>query len=111
MSMNLITATSDSFAPFVKETFVFKTEVGDIELVLHNVKLYPDTHKRDAVVEIDGVEIPARQPFSLTWEGPREPVVPQGNYEVSHPVAGSITLMVKPFMQDARNTVYESIFG
>lgn len=111
MSLDLLTVTSESFTPFVKEIFTLKTDAGEVELLLHNVKLYPDTHMRDAVVEIDGVEIPPRQPFSLTFEGPREPVVPQGNYDLTHPKMGTFNIMIKPFMQDARNTVYESVFG
>jgi hypothetical protein len=51
-----------------------------------------------------------RQPFSLVFLGPREPVLPQQIYPLSHDDLGRIDLFLVPIAQDEDGTRYEAIF-
>ena len=111
MSIDLITATHSDFEPFTGERFTIGFEEGPIALTLSQVKVHTALAPRDNHVEIDGVVLPPRQPFTLTFTGPAAPLLHQGTYEISHPKAGPLTLFLSPFAQDAKETLYETVFN
>lgn len=111
MTIDLITATHETFEPFVKQTFEVDTEQGPVTLVLDNIKAFKTSTPRDNHLEIDGVVYPPRQPFALTFEGPREPVLVSMLYTVSHPTTGRLDLFLSGFRQDRDGTFYESVFN
>jgi len=111
MTIDLITATADTFDAFVGQTFKIKTADGNIELTLDNVKRFATSMVRDSVVEIDGVIYPPRKAFALTWEGPVEPVLEPNSYTVSNNETGDMLLFVSAFRQDSDCMLYESVFN
>jgi hypothetical protein len=53
----------------------------------------------------------SRDPFSLMFNGPREPLLAQGTYRLSHPALGEFELFIVPIGQDADGTRYEAVFA
>lgn len=111
MTIDLIKATFEDFEPYVGEVFIADYEGGQIELTLDNVKVLSNLQPRDNYLEIEDVEYPARQPFSLTFEGPREPVLHARVYTLSNEKIGNLELFVSGFRQDHQCMLYESSFS
>jgi len=53
----------------------------------------------------------SREPFSLTFGGPREPLLAQGTYRLAHGELGEFDLFMVPIGQDADSTRYEAVFA
>lgn len=51
-----------------------------------------------------------RDPFTLTFRGPREPLLPQAIHPLAHPALGLLEIFIVPLGQDAGGTTYEAIF-
>jgi hypothetical protein len=45
--------------------------------------------------------------FAALFEGPAEPVLPQGTYEMTHPAFGTMPLFMVPVGHSAERTSYE----
>ncbi|KIC47791.1 hypothetical protein [Tateyamaria sp. ANG-S1] len=111
MSIDLITATSESFAPYVGQIFTVDSETGPVPLTLDNIKIFKASTVRDNDLTIDGVHYPARQAFALTFEGPREPVLANDVMQLRHEGLGSFALLLSPFRQDHDCMLYEVVFN
>lgn len=53
----------------------------------------------------------ARAPFSLTFEAPAEPVLPQRIYRLIHATWGSLDVFLVPVARSATGLHYEAVFG
>ncbi|HEY4095926.1 MAG TPA: hypothetical protein VGM33_10465 [Baekduia sp.] len=97
--------TVATFAPAVGETFVLvDDDAGRLDLELLDAR----THAPDAPpVDATGV----RSPFSLTFRGPREPLLPQRIRRLEHAAVGPLELFLVPIGQDATGTRYQAVFG
>lgn len=51
-----------------------------------------------------------RDPFSLVFRGPREPLLAQATYRLEHAALGPLEIFVVPNASDASGTRYEAIF-
>ncbi len=111
MSLDLITATHETFAPFVSHQFAVQRPDGVVMLTLDNVKIFHGSTVRDNELVIDGVLYPPRKAFALTWEGPVEPELPPGTYDIHNDQTGVMTLYVSPFRKDQTCMLYESVFN
>lgn len=111
MAIDMIHATAESFSDFVGDTFNVQTDDGEIAFTLDNIKIFNEKNMRDSHLEIDGVVYPPRAPFSLTFEGPREPVLQSQMYRVSHETIGELELFISGFRQDHNCMLYESCFN
>jgi len=111
MSIDLITATHSDFEPFVGQSFTIDHDGAQVTLVLDNVKVNTNLKPRDNYLEIEDVEYPPRQPFALTFEGPREPVLESQIYKLKHGELGELALFVSPFRQDHESMLYETAFS
>jgi hypothetical protein len=107
----VITATHETFAPFVGQRFSVVCERQKIELLLDNVKIFHGSTVRDNHLEIDGVFYPPRKAFALTWEGPRAPMLVSGMHTLTHSEIGQLELFIKPFRQDHDCMLYETVFN
>ena len=88
----------DILSPLVGDIFTFTFEGEPVALTL-------------AEAESRGMS-PAGVPAgTLTFTGPREPVLPQATYDVSHADLGDFELFVVPVAQGDAGTVYEAIFA
>lgn len=52
-----------------------------------------------------------RQPFSLTFEAPPEPALPQRTYRLEHPQLDAMDLFLVPVARTATSLQYEAVFG
>lgn len=51
-----------------------------------------------------------REPFSLLFRGPKEPILPQQVYHLEHPRLGSVELFLVPVGPDTVGMQYEAVF-
>lgn len=52
-----------------------------------------------------------RQPFSLTFEAPPEPALPQRIYRLEHPQLDAMDIFLVPVARTAAGLHYEAVFG
>ena len=50
-----------------------------------------------------------REPFSLVFHGPRQPILPQRTYPISHPGLGAFDLYIEPIRPEPDRACYEAI--
>jgi hypothetical protein len=96
--------SANSFAPTVGDMFALDADdAGRLELELLEARLHdPDAPAEDA----SG----ARAPFTLTFRGPTDPLLPQRIYHLEHPSLGALEIFVVPIAHDDSGTTYEAIF-
>lgn len=111
MSIDLVTATADTFRRHVGQAFTVDSVAGPVVLTLDNIKIFDGSTIRDNHLEIGGVVYPPRKAFALTLVGPRDPVLRPAMMALTHPEIGPLTLFVSPFRQDHDCTLYETVFN
>jgi hypothetical protein len=52
-----------------------------------------------------------RAPFSLVFEGPAEPLLPQATYGLAHPVLGALDIFLVPVARGPAGIRYEAVFN
>jgi hypothetical protein len=57
-----------------------------------------------------GAALNGRQPFSLIFEGPPEPLLPQSIYRVEHPALDAMDLFLVPVGRSPAGVRYEAVF-
>ena len=100
----LETLTRTAFAECQNEKFQLQCEAAnsfDVELIEISAL---NKHKA-----ADATEEP-REPFSLVFRGPKEPVLPQQIYRLEHPRLGSLELFLVPVGPDTVGMQYEAVF-
>ena len=99
---DLRTVTHSQFEACRDATFQLRTSEGAVvDLKLTSVDV------RDQAPSEDG----GRQGFSLVFEGPVEPLLPQQVYQVANAEIGELDIFLVPIGQDAESTRYEAIFS
>lgn len=92
--------TLDTFTPAVGETFTVGGDEGaKVELLL--VEAAP----KDA-----GPHAP-RPPFSLLFQGPADPFLPQATYRFENGSLGMMEIFIVPLGHDEHGTTYEAFFA
>jgi hypothetical protein len=98
--------TAETFRPRIGGTFVFELEdAGELELELVEVEEGGAEASRSAAAA--GL----REPFSIVFHGPLEPLLPQGTYSVKQEDVGSFPLFIVPIGRDELGTQYQAVFG
>ncbi len=54
---------------------------------------------------------PRKQPFSLYFRGPRQPVLPQQIYRLEHEKMGTMEVFLVPIGPDGQGMGYEAVFN
>ena len=54
---------------------------------------------------------PRKQPFSLYFRGPRQPVLPQQIYRLEHDRMGTMEVFLVPIGPDGQGMGYEAVFN
>lgn len=57
------------------------------------------------------LQSPVQERFSIIFRGPREFVLPQGNYRFNHDEMGEFSLFIVPIRQNDEGTFYEAVFN
>ena len=78
-----------------------------IEFELEDIKEL----KSFAVEGADGKMTGRVKPFSLSFKGPKEDVLPQAIFAVSHPVLGELQIFLKPYFETESALYYEALFN
>lgn len=93
----------DQFEPLLGSQFMLKldAELGSAELP---AQLIEARAGRSA-------GLPGRQPFSLTFQAPPEPALPQRIYRLEHPQLDAMELFLVPVARTAAGLQYEAVFG
>jgi hypothetical protein len=91
--------TLKSFAPHAGSVFLLRADGQDLPLTL---------------VAADPLPAPpgdkGRPPFSLEFDGPREPIHPQATVAFEHEALGALEIFIVPIAQDEQHTRYQAIF-
>ncbi|MDX6680264.1 MAG: hypothetical protein QOG94_303 [Solirubrobacteraceae bacterium] len=95
--MDLGELTLATFEPLVAETFAVVVQPATIELVLESATTL-------------GARPGGRDPFTLVFRGPPEPLLPQATYTFEHADLGVLEIFIVPIGRDADGTIYEAIF-
>jgi hypothetical protein len=91
--------TRASFEPLLRQRFALRAGDHTLELELIEVKSLgaaPRPHMRE--------------PFSLLFDGPREPALRQGSYSLEHAAVGARPFFLVPIGRDQDHTCYQAIF-
>ena len=101
----LETFTAETFSPHVGEKFRFFYNPSDaLELVLTSAKeLGTESAK-------EWSKASGRAPFTLTFLGPKELVLPQGSYRVEHANMDAFEIFIVPIGPSQEGMRYEVIF-
>lgn len=97
----LLQVQLETFSPFEGEIFNLSSERSEsLDLTLRDVRRL-------------GGESDAREPFSLIFLGPAEPILPQGIYTLMHERLGPLDIFLVPVGPDrARSGIrYEAVFS
>lgn len=86
------------FDPFLNQTFqVHPRSIDPVEM-----ELFELTEKK----------LPAQESFSIIFKGPKEPVLPQMTYKLTHPGMGELQLFLVPISYGKQDGIYyQSIFN
>jgi hypothetical protein len=96
--VDLAALTLAAFEPLVGERFTIDPGTAPaVELVLEAASAAGDRPG-------------GRQPFSLTFRGPPDPLLPQATYRLEHDTFGAPEIFVVPIGRDASGVRYEAIF-
>jgi hypothetical protein len=90
----------ETFAPAVGQTF----KVGDPAGTTVELLLVEATAQ-------DALPNALRQPFSLLFHGPADPLLPQASYRFEHPTLGVLGIFIVPLGRDEHGAAYEAIFS
>jgi hypothetical protein len=99
--LNLATVTVDAFTSLVGDSFVLERS-EDKRVTLRLTGATPSSHP--------GPE-GTRQPFTLTFDGPVEPLLEQRIYRLEHDDAGVLEIFIVPIGRDESRTAYEAVFN
>ena len=90
----------ETFSPYVGEQFAIDTG-SDTELGVTLV---------EASALASQASPTGRLPFSLLFEGPSEPILPQRIYPLDHPALGRLELFLVPLQPESGQARYQAIF-
>ncbi len=96
--MRLDELTLATFEPLVGDPFALEAGPQTLELVLETAATA-------------GARLGGRDPFSLAFRGPWEPVLPQAIYALRHDGLGTLEIFIVPIERDESGVLYEAIFS
>lgn len=96
--MRLDELTLATFEPLVGDPFVIEAGAETLDFVL-------------ASATSAGERPEGRDPFSLTFRGPGEPLLPQAIYALRHDGLGTLEIFIVPIGRDENGALYEAIFA
>ena len=87
----------ESFSPLVGDTFRARHSTGLVDLFL---------------AKAERVERPdqADESFSIVFQGPPDPFLPQAIYELEHQALGTVGIFLVPIGEESNGFLYEAVF-
>ena len=100
--MDLSAVTHEDFEPCLNGTFTVKAEdIDEQQIELIEIKPLGERNP-DAKI---------RQPFSLLFRGPSEPMLPQQMYQLENAACGELLLFLVPVGPDEKGMLYDTVFN
>lgn len=97
--------TLATFADRIGQTFLMSAASdGSLPLALVEARSLASTGTRAEA------SLRAREPFSLIFRGPAEPIMPQRIYTLTHDSLGRLELFLVPVGLDQGHMLYQAIF-
>jgi hypothetical protein len=97
--------TQATFEPLVGKRFRLQVSAGtgvEVELIeALRLPAYPGRHGQP----------PRREPFTLTFRGPREIILPQRIYPLEQEALGTVEVFLVPIGPDDAGQRYEAVFN
>lgn len=87
------------FEPLLRSELRFRAANGEFTLQLEEAALLQQPSPRPTA------------PFKLMFRSPEKRTLPQGTFELQHPVHGPIALFMVPLQPDAEGPSFEVIFN
>jgi len=97
--------TADVFVEHLGSPFRIHND-GGLPLVVHLIEATPLTPPAK-----NGSAPSKREPCSIIFRGPLEPVLPQQIYRIEHESLGRLDLFLVPLGPDAKGMRYEAVFN
>lgn len=91
--------THNDFEKCLNQTFQAEHESGNVALELVECGILPTARRKEA----------GREPFSIIFRGPRQPVLPQSIQRLKGPM-GMLEIFIVPIGPDEKGMRYEAIF-
>jgi hypothetical protein len=93
--------THASFEAHLGTTFRIQAQEPPLQIALSEVRLL-EPHPG-----------PRRQPFSVYFRGPRQPILPQAIYALEHEAMGTLEIFIVPIGPDPKDGAmrYEAVFN
>lgn len=107
--MDLELLSIGTFKPLVGTVFSVKS--GDSHVELKLVEVEDLSRLRESATLPDGSNLYQRDPFTLVFVGPKEPVLEGAIHRLSHPQLGTLEFSLKPYFQSGDATFYDSVFN
>lgn len=99
----------EDFEPHLGTMFTVAAEGRDVELKLEGVKEFPQFAGEG--VAPDGQELAPRCPFALSLSGPKDALLKDAMFTITHADLGELWLYVKAYLATADSNLYEIVFN
>lgn len=93
--------THEMFSPHLNSTFLIRVEGRAFELELTEVEVGERGSRPEEF----------RLPFVLIFKGPKDAVLPEGEYSVENDATGTLELYVIPIVSTGEQQAYQVVYG
>jgi len=98
--------TRDTFTQCLNDAFTIRVDDStNVSVALIEVSPLPERSPGT------GDSKPRREPFSLVFRGPKEPLLPQRIYRFEHGSLGDLDIFIVPIGPDDEGMRYEAVFN
>ena len=103
MTVNLQDLTHENTKQYIGDTFRLTFDNGlIIDLVLEEVVVMMEKHLNPRMT---------RDTFAWHFRGPRQPMLPQNTYNITHDGLGQLRLFIVPLSAPDEGAQYEALFN
>jgi len=105
MMKNLKDLEASYFSDYVNQSFSITTDSGEqVEAELSQVTVLENRQTAASQEK-------RRQPFSIIFTGPMQPILPQGTYLLKHEILEPLSLFIVPIGPSEKGMRYEAVFN
>lgn len=96
-----------TFTPLIGDTFTLTLDDGAFDMTLKEAAFTPTFKKAESDVDESG----RRVQFTLLFDAPRDPLLPQRVYHIEHATFGALDVFIVPVARDDKGSQYEVVFA
>ena len=99
--------TKDTFSGYLGQKFHVHVAAAVLDMELVDVnELVATVGRRSTKPSAQGP-----RPFSVLFQGPQDPLLPQATYKVEHEAVGTVDIFIVPIGPEQGVAMYEGIFN